>query len=240
MFIACAQGRDIYREQAAEGIFGPGQWRRWAEIDKNQRQVMGKVPTLAMLYRISPQGLKEYAWKYYEIDWTIRQATAVWSAFHRLWPEFQRWHSLEEAKLRNRGWARSPVGRLRRLPGALSGQHDDIRAGINAPIQSCASDITQEAGILCDADIQAHPELDLKLVGDIHDALLVQAPESRALQAARWLESRMRQAPAVLRQLGLLVPPGLIKVEVTIGAWGEGKVPEEWARSRLDTQLLRV
>lgn len=237
MLIAFAQNRDIYREQAAEGIFGPNQWVRWAEIDKNQRQIMGKVPVLAMLYRISPGGLQEYAWKEYEIDWTIRQATAVHSAFHRLWPEFQRWHALEEAKLRNRGWARSPLGRVRRLPGAISGQHDDIRAGINAPIQSCASDFTQEAGVICQRDIDAAPQLDLKLVGDIHDALLVQAPERRALQAARWLESRMRQAPIALQRLGLHIPPGLIKVEVTIGPWGEGKLPAEWARQHGLTTL---
>lgn len=221
MLIAFAMGRDIYREQAAEGIFGPGQWVRWAEITKNQRQVMGKVPVLAMLYKISPAGLQEYAWKEYEIEWTIGQATQVWTAFHRLWPEFSRWHNLEETKLRNRGWARSPLGRIRRLPGALAGQHDDIRAGINAPIQSTASDITQMAGILCDEDIRAHPELDLRLVGDIHDALLVQAPISRAVAAARWLEVRMRQSVTVLRKLGLSVPPGLIQVEVAIGPWGE-------------------
>jgi DNA polymerase I-like protein with 3'-5' exonuclease and polymerase domains len=192
------------------------------KITKDERQRMGKVPVLALLYRMSPQGLQEYAWKYYEIDWSLTQATRIYTAFHRLYPEYPYWHHLEEAKLHRRGYAISAIGRVRRLPGAQAGVPDDIRAGINAPIQSLASDITQVAGALLQAAIDKHG-LPYLLVGDIHDSILTQAPADKRGDCADFVRAGMILAPDRLRPMGLRLVPGLIGVEVIIGPWGAGK-----------------
>ena len=210
---------DVYRKFASQPLVLNKPIDR---IDKDERQRMGKVPVLALLYTISPKGLQEYAWKYYEIDWSLNQAARIHTAFHRLYPEFPYWHHLEEAKLRHRGFASSAVGRVRRLPGAQAGVPDDIRAGINAPVQSLASDITQKAGDIIQAAIDKHG-LPYLLVGDIHDSILAEAPGARAGDCADLVRTGMLLAPERLRSLGLRLVPGLIDVEVSIGPWGAGR-----------------
>jgi DNA polymerase I-like protein with 3'-5' exonuclease and polymerase domains len=110
----------------------------------------------------------------------------------------------------------TPIGRIRRLPSALSGQKDAIRAGINAEPQSLASDITQQALILLDAQ-------GARVVGDIHDALLVEVRRDRAREACEQIRKTMLQAPVELQKLGLWLPPGLIEVEIVAGPWGAGR-----------------
>jgi DNA polymerase I-like protein with 3'-5' exonuclease and polymerase domains len=119
--------------------------------------------------------------------------------------------------LRNSGVARSPIGRLRRLPGAMAGNQDEIRSGVNMPPQSLASDITQTAMILLD-------KAGARVVGNIHDALLIEAPEATHITQAREIKKVMTvDALEHLRELGLRLPEGLIEVEVTAGPWGLGK-----------------
>jgi uracil-DNA glycosylase family 4 len=205
-------GHDIYVDFAARALR-----KRPADVTKDERQIMGKVPVLAQLYGISPEGLREYAWKAFEINWTEGQARALWSLFRQRYPEFPAWHRLSEAKLIRRGYVSTPIGRTRRLPSATSGQKDAIRAGINAEPQSLASDITQQAMIMLDS-------MGARIVGTIHDALLVEVQLSRAREACERIRQTMLAAPAQLKALGLWLPDGLIDVEITAGPWGVGRV----------------
>lgn len=217
MLWAFHEGRDIYREQAAEGLYGD--WRKWQQISKNERQVMGKVPVLAMLYRISPDGLRDYAWREYEIDWSKKQATRIWLGFHRLWPEFKLWHERSERVLRARGWTCSVVGRVRRIPEATGygkAASEAVGSGINMPIQSLASDFTQAAMILLD-------RVGVPIVGNIHDALLIESGPGFAVRPESVAAVMERLIFKFLEPLGLVLPPGLIQVEIKQGAWGEGK-----------------
>src|SRR5262249_10628349 len=164
MLWAFHTGVDIYVDFAARALRkAPG------EVTKQERQIMGKVPVLAQLYGISPEGLREYAWKTFEINWTEAQGRALWQLFRQRYPEFPAWHRIAAAKLESRGFVQTPIGRIRRLPDAMTGQADAIRSGINAEPQSLASDITQTALILL------HRQ-GLRIVGDIHDALLFELP----------------------------------------------------------------
>lgn len=203
---------DIYRLFAALAL------RKHPKlITKDDRQIMGKVPVLAQLYGISWQGLKDYAWKSAQIDWSDNEARRLHTLFERTFTEFPVWHRFEAIKLRNSGLARSPIGRLRRLPGAMAGNPEEIRSGINMPPQSLASDITQTAMILLD-------EMGARVVGNVHDALLVEAPTEQAGEQAQVIARVMTQdALARLSGLGLRLPEGLIEVEITAGAWGLGQ-----------------
>lgn len=204
-------GKDIYVDFAARALR-----KSESSVTKDERQVMGKVPVLAQLYGISAQGLREYAWKAFDILWTERQAAALHLLFRQRYPEFPAWHRITEAKLMHRGWVQTPIGRIRRLPSATSGQKDAIRAGINAEPQSLASDITQQALILLDAQ-------GARVVGDIHDALLVEVRRDKAREACEQIRKTMLQAPVELQKLGLWLPPGLIEVEIVAGPWGAGR-----------------
>lgn len=217
-------GVDVYKKFASQPLVLN---KHPDKITKDERQRMGKVPVLALLYTISPKGLREYAWRYYEIDWTLAQATKIYSAFHQLYPEFPYWHRMEEAKLRRRGYVVSAIGRVRRLPGAQAGVPDDIRAGINAPVQSVASDITQTAGGLLIRAIQTH-KLPYLTVGDVHDSILAEGPEARRDHLCEVVRTAMLLAPRILERMGLRVPASLIDVEITVGPWGAGV---EWKPS---------
>jgi DNA polymerase I-like protein with 3'-5' exonuclease and polymerase domains len=212
MLWAFHEKQDIYRLFAAMALV-----KHPKLITKTERQDMGKVPVLAQLYDISWQGLKEYAWKSSELDWPDHVARRLYDLFRRIFPEFPIWHRFEAMKLRDRGWARSPIGRIRRLPDAQYGNAEAIRSGINAPPQSLASDITQTA--LAILDDQGY-----EVVGDVHDALLIEADlelaEATGLHVAHVMT---HDALERLRPLGLRLPEGLIEVEVTIGPWGLGQ-----------------
>lgn len=210
MLWAFHQGDDIYRLFASLALM-----KHPKLITKDDRQIFGKVPVLAQLYGISWQGLKEYAWKFGEIDWPDHTARRLYDLFQRTFPEFPIWHRFEGMKLRQRGWTRSPVGRIRRLPDAMYGNQEAIRSGINAPPQSMASDITQTAMVILD-------RLGYPIVGNVHDALLIESDD--VSRDASVIQRVMTvDALQVLAGLGLHVPQGLIEVEVTAGPWGLGK-----------------
>lgn len=222
--------RDVYCETAAE-ILGKkaSEVTRNKEDPNNERQVMGKVPTLAMLYRISPNGLRTYVWREFEIDWSPAQAQAAWQGFYNRWPEFRRWHQREETIIKDRGYVISPIGRIRRLPAAKlpdTGReawkqiHEAVNAGINAPIQSVASDLTQTAMVLLDRIIREHSLEWIRIVGNVHDALPCEARNDMLDVATKLIHWVMLRAPEALRPLGLALPPGLIDVEIPIGPWG--------------------
>ena len=171
---------------------------------------------LAQLYGMGWMGLKEYAWKSFEILWTDAQAQALWHLFRRRYPEFPAWHEFAAQRLIRRGYTQTPIGRIRRLPDAKYYQKDAIRSGINAEPQSLASDITQAALILLD-------RMGARIVGDIHDALLVEARIDHAAEACAKIREVMLDAPEQLRAMGLHLPPGLIEVEIKAGPWGLGR-----------------
>ena len=211
MLWAFHTGLDVYSDFAAHYLR-----KTIGQVTKEERQVLGKVPVLAQLYGMSWMGLREYAWKTFEILWTENQARALWGLFRRRYPEFPRWHAFTAARLERRGYTQTPIGRVRRLPDAMYGQQDAIRAGINAEPQSLASDITQTAMIYLD-------KLGLAVVGNVHDALLFQVPVAQAKPQAIKIKKGMLAAPAMLQSMGLYLPKGLIEVEISAGPWGLGR-----------------
>jgi DNA polymerase-1 len=216
MLAAFGQGRDVYKETAA-GILG----KRVDQISSEERQVLGKVPTLASLYEISAKGLREYAWTEWEIAWSIEEATEIWQGFRARWREFPLWHEREGIVIKSRGWAKSAIGRWRRIPEARG---DDkyvaeaaVRSGINMPIQSLANDLILTALILL------NPKLDpsrILIVGVVHDALHFEVRNDKLEKFVPAALRIMERAYLHLEPLGLQLPEGLIKMEAKIGPWG--------------------
>jgi DNA polymerase-1 len=204
-------GLDPYADFAARYLRKP-----IAQVSKDERQNLGKVPVLAQLYGMSWMGLKEYAWKSFELLWSDQQALGLWQLFRDRYPEFPRWHQMAEAKLIHRGFSQTPLGRVRRLPDALYGSRDAIRSGINAEPQSLASDITVAAMIGLDT-------AGLHIVGMIHDALLFQVRVAALRETLPRIKRGMLGAPDALQKMGLWLPPGLVEVEISAGPWGAGK-----------------
>ncbi len=223
MLLAFHNKRDIYVETAAAAL------RKSSEdVSRNERQMMGKVPSLAMIYKISAEGFREYAWAQFEIVYTRAEAEHLHRTFYTLWPEIPRWHDLEGRILRSRGYAKSPLGRIRRLPEALSENRklaeEAIRAGINMPIQSAASDILQTAMVLLQNYIDAD-DWPVLITGNVHDDLTFEVPDDILYDWLATVEHVMLvEVPQRLQSLGLHLPPDLLAVESQAGPWGAGKV----------------
>ncbi len=189
--------------------------------------MMGKVPSLAMIYKISAEGFREYAWSQFEIVYTRAEAEHLHRTFYALWPEIPRWHDLEGRILRNRGYAQSPLGRIRRLPEAQSESRklseEAVRAGINMPIQSTASDILQTAMVMLQVIIDRGgvDPFAVKITGNVHDDLTFEVPNDYLISWLHLAASVMTvEVPARLRPLGLHLPPGLLDIEAQAGPWG--------------------
>lgn len=224
MLRAFLDGRDIYIEFAAEALRkSVSEVTRGREgEDSDERQDMGKVPTLAMLYKISPEGLQEYAWTNYELRYTISEARHLWQLFHDKWSEIHRWHEREERFLRVRGYARTPTGRYRHLPEVVGSRRDaatmeSIRAGINAVPQNLASDINETAHILLEQKLDPRFAF---VVGSHHDSLQVQTAVHYLQETVDLVRKYTSAAPGALRGLGLQLPNGLLKTEIAVGPWG--------------------
>lgn len=215
---------DVYVLMASAALGKPVE-----AVTKKDRQEMGKVPTLACLYRISAKGLQEYAWLQYQLEWSANQAAHLHATFYRLWPEIQAWHTLSERLLMGRGWTQSVIGRKRRLPDAMNGgegAYESINSGINMPIQSLASDITMTGASLWQE--RFWDSSFGRLVGFVHDSLMVECEGGTIERTAEALISCMLDAPCRLEPLGLRIPDGLVQVEVSAGPWGSKKTVAEY------------
>jgi DNA polymerase-1 len=93
-----------------------------------------------------------------------------------------------------RGYAQTMAGRRRYIPGLSSGNKTERLAGervaLNSTIQGSAADLIKRAMLRAEAALPA----DCRLVLQIHDELLVEAPEASAHAAAAALAEAMRSA----------------------------------------------
>lgn len=150
---------------------------------------------------ISREEAKEFIRKYFEVH-------------HRI----KAWLDQTKKIAHEQGYVETLFGRKRYFPeinssnGMLIAQAE--RMAINAPIQGTAADIMKLAMIKVHADLhECCPEAELLL--QVHDELVVEAPEKDAATVSKFLQDSMENVTK------LNVP---IKVEVGVGKnWGESK-----------------
>jgi DNA polymerase-1 len=66
---------------------------------------------------------------------------------------------------------------------------------MNSPVQGSAADLIQKAMISIFQKIQADPEkADLKMLLQVHDELVFEAPAEKAAAYAEWVKSEMENA----------------------------------------------
>lgn len=230
MLLAFRDGRDVYVETAAAAL-GKDPNDITTKGPQSERQIMGKVPSLAMIYRISAKGFREYAWNQFEIAYSESEAEHLHTAFYQRWPEIAEWHRIEDKLIRARGYAENPLGRIRHLPEVQSPDRQvvegAIRSGINAPIQGCASNILDAAHIYLDDYFRRCWLVDeprAYIVGIVHDDLLIESRNEWFDDTAEIVHTVMTETvPRLLQHLDLHLPPGLLKVEMQAGPWGAGR-----------------
>ena len=197
---------------------------RLEDVRPDQRQA-AKSANFGLLYGMGAFGFRLYAEDVYDISFTMEEAVEIYRAFFDTWEGIGQWHRKATERVRATGQVVSPIGRVRRLPDVWDGNERRAghaeRAGVNAPVQGFASDLMQMAA----ADIEglmpgSTPVKDVRLVGTVHDSILVEVPLDDWEKATQAAVDRMLDLQRYLDRLGCLLDVPLA-VEAKVGTrWG--------------------
>lgn len=180
-----------------------------------------KATNFGFLYGMSAKTFVDYA-KSYGLELTEEEAEQFRDGFFESYPKLLDYHEDMVEYARRHGYTYSPIGRKRFLPNIKSSDWkksgEAERQAINTPVQGFASDMVISAM----ADIVHDKTLDktkYKIMGSIHDAILVEVDEDVAVEYAQKIKEHMEN-PSVLEicEMELKVP---MVADIEIGsAWG--------------------
>ncbi|MFN2378486.1 MAG: DNA polymerase, partial [Candidatus Binatia bacterium] len=169
-----------------------------------------KVVNYGIVYGMGPQRLSR------ELGITRAKAEDYIKRYFEKFPEVQKFYASQLEQARDKGYVSTLMGRRRYLPD-ISSDHGGRRqmaerVATNTPIQGSAADIIKKAMVDLDAALSG-AGLAARLVLQIHDELLLEAPAGEVDELSRLLVRVMEGA------VGLLVP---VVVDVGSGInWAE-------------------
>lgn len=157
------------------------------QVTRVERQA-AKAVNFGLIFAMGAAGLQAYARNVYGVSLTLEEAVAFRSRFFAAYPGMVTWHTRirEEGSPRE---SRTVSGRRRQwreTPG--------VAARYNTPVQGMAADITKHALAFLP---QALADMNAKLIGTVHDEILIEAPEEHAERVAQLLKETMEHAGRV-------------------------------------------
>ncbi|MGA9997512.1 MAG: DNA polymerase I, partial [Pyrinomonadaceae bacterium] len=206
MLDAFQKGDDIHA-RTARLVFGA---KTKEELKEARR--FAKIVNFAIAYAIEPFGLSQ------RVGISRKEAKKVIDDYYETYKGVHAFMEEVPERAREHGYVRSIYGRIRPIP-SINDRNGNIRAraereAINHPIQGTASDIVKIAMLKVDDAIKREG-LKAQMLMQVHDELLIEAPEKEAKQVAELLRREMENA------VELDVP---LKIEVGIGDnWMDAK-----------------
>ena len=201
------------------------------DVTKEERQ-SGKSANFGLLYGMGVAGFKDYAEDVYGVHFSDQEAAVVHETFFEMWDGIRQWHLRSMKRAHDLGQVVSPIGRVRRLPDIWDGNEQVVghaeRNSVNSPVQGFASDIMQIAAACIEGNVHDVPAIpDVRLVGTVHDSILVE------VRADRWEEASLackrvmeEEVPLVLEKMGCVFDIPLV-ADATCGTrWGLSDVGE--------------
>ncbi len=198
------KGLDIHTQTAIE-MFGVKE----KEVTKDHRRA-AKAINFGILYGLSAYGLS------YGVDGLNQaQAKQYIDKYFKTYPKVKEYIEQVRTEVRNNGFVRNELGRVRKFPEIKSSQFfiraAAERAAINFPVQSLAADVMKVAMINVHREITG--KKDIKMLLQVHDELVFEVLNSKLKFYAHTI------APIMETALKLDVP---IAVEVKSGPnWGD-------------------
>lgn len=205
------RGEDVHTATAAR-IFGIP--------ESEARLVKYRYPTkrlnFGVIYDISPEGLaadiEESSYGMDVVKWSVKECKELIQEWYRLYLEVRDFKMEKASQARRCGYVTDMFGRIRYTPEILcpirSIQEAGVRQAGNMPIQSGSAGITKLA---MSALYRSRPS-GVKFLLQIHDELLLEAPEHMKDLCMEWLSETMTDI------VKLSVP---LTVSVKAGAnWG--------------------
>jgi DNA polymerase-1 len=185
MLDAFQKNEDIH-ERTARLVFGA---RTKEELKEKRR--FAKIVNFAIAYAVEPFGLSQ------RVGISRKEAKQVIEDYYRTYSGVRRYMEEIPAQARGAGLVRSLYGRIRPVP-AINDRNANLRfraerEAINMPIQGSASDIVKIAMLKVDEALRAEG-LSARMVMQVHDELLIEAPKKEAKRAAEILKREMESA----------------------------------------------
>ncbi len=193
------EGEDIHAATAA-GVFGVSPGEVTAELRRR-----AKVINFGILYGMSPFGLSR------ELGIGGREAKQYIDQYFDRYPAVRDYLEGVKEQARRDGCVRTILGRRRFLRDI--GSRNKVlreaaeRMAVNAPIQGSAADVIKIAMVAVDREYRRRG-MRAGLVLQVHDELIVEAPEAEAPEAARILKESMEGAASLSVPLTVSVGTG--------------------------------
>ena len=212
MLESFAQGRDIHQATAQE-MFGA---TSKDEQDAKEQRRAAKAVNFGLLYGISRFGLSK------QLGVSEAEAQDLINLYFARYPQLRDYRSSTIASCRTRGYVETLFGRKIHLP-LIAERKQNLRLhaerqAINAPIQGTAADIVKQAMIRIHRALKdkTHALAGTRMLLQVHDEIVLEAPLEQAESSARAAQEIMRQAAAPQQQLSVA-----LEVDYRIG--------ENWA-----------
>ena len=177
-------GADIHRRTAAEVFHTP-----FDEVTKEQRSA-AKAVNFGIVYGISDFGLAQ------NLGIPVKTAGSYIRRYFERYPDVQAYLKSCVAEAKEKGYAQTIYGRRRPMPELRSSNYNTRsfgeRVAMNMPIQGSAADIIKIAMVHVDKALR-EAGLQGRLVLQIHDELIVDAPEAEADAIQKLMETCMEQ-----------------------------------------------
>ncbi|PWT91582.1 MAG: DNA polymerase I [Blastocatellia bacterium] len=185
MIEAFQHGEDIHN-RTARLVFGA---QTDAELKEARR--FAKIVNFAIAYAIEPWGLSQ------RVGISRQEAKKVIEDYYNTYKGVRRYMEEVPVRAREHGYVRSIYGRIRPLPGITDRNANIRRAAereaINMPIQGTASDIVKIAMLHVESELK-RAGLKAQLLMQVHDELLVEAPEKEVKKVSELLKHEMESA----------------------------------------------
>lgn len=185
MIAGFGEGADIHRITAAQVFRMP------EEMVTPIMRSRAKAVNFGIVYGIGAFSLSK------DIGVTRKEADDYIKAYLAHYDGVQRYMNRVVELAKERGYAETLFGRRRYLPELTSSNFNlrsfGERVAMNMPIQGTAADIIKIAMIRV-ADRLREEKMQAKLILQVHDELIVEAPEEEAQAAAKLLTEEMQNA----------------------------------------------
>jgi len=185
MLEAFQKGEDIHA-RTARLVFGA---KTEGELKEARR--FAKIVNFAIAYAIEPWGLSQ------RVGISRAEAKQVIADYYNTYKGVRRYMEEVPLRARDHGYVRSIYGRIRPLPG-INDRNANIRKAaereaINMPIQGTASDIVKIAMLHVTEEFK-RANVGARLLMQVHDELLVEAPAAESEQVAGIIKREMESA----------------------------------------------
>lgn len=186
---AFREGADVHAITASQ-VFGVPPDSVSDELRKRAKAV-----NFGIIYGISAFSLSE------DIGVSRKEAQDYIDAYFRKYPQVRDYLDETVKTAKENGYVSTLFGRRRYVP-ELSARNKNLvafgeRVAMNTPIQGTAADIIKKAMVDTDAALKAEG-LSARLILQIHDELIVEAPENEAERAAALLKEKMENTVKLL------------------------------------------